>query len=330
MILSKTPFRVSFIGGGTDFEKFYSEYGGSVISTTINKHVYVAINRRFDEGFRISYSNNEYPKKLNEIDHPIVRNSIKDLCPNTYPLEIVSMADIPSEGSGLGSSSAFTVGLINSLSKFLQKDLTLHEIAEKACEIEIERCLSPIGKQDQYGCAFGGLKRISFNKDEIKVGKIYDNKISKLLENSTLFFFTGKKRKSSSVLTEIKNNLNFPSPKKYLKDLLNLTDHFHDSILNMDVEIAGEIIDQSWNIKKKLATNVSSEEIDNIYQIAKKSGAYGGKLLGAGNGGFFMFLAPIEKHSSIIQSLNFMQNINFKFDQKGTRIVYNSKQDLYE
>lgn len=324
MILSRTPFRVSFIGGGTDFEKFYNEFGGSVISTTIKKYVYIAINKRFEEGFRISYAKNEYPKNINEINHPIVRNCLNELCPDIHPLEIVSLADIPSEGSGLGSSSSFTVGLINTLTHYLQKELTLHEVADKACKIEIQKCNSPIGKQDQYGCTFGGLKRISFSNDNVKISDGYNMKISNLLERSVLFFFSGKKRKSNSVLTEMNNNLNLKGTKKYLKDLLSLTDDFHNSLQNMDMEIVGEIIDQSWNIKKKLASNVSSYEIDNIYQIAKKSGAYGGKLLGAGNGGFFMFVAPIEKHSNIIRNLSFLYNINFEFDKKGTIILNNS------
>lgn len=323
MIVSKTPFRMSFVGGGSDMSAYYRDSMGAVISTTIDKYMYVVVNPNFDGRFRISYSRTEDVDKPQEIQHPLVREAMK-VVGIDRGIDISSLADIPSKGSGLGSSSSYTVGLLNALYAYKNKYVTKEILASQACEIEIEKCGEPIGKQDQYAAAYGGLNLIKFNSDEtVSVEPlIYSPVIFRSLQDSILVFYTGITRNTSSVLADQSANFQNQATKALAKRMVELAFELKVEIEAGRIESVGSILHENWCLKIQLAKNISSSNIDILYDRAIKAGASGGKLLGAGNGGFMMFFAKTEYHSSIIEALSELRHIPIQFDQNGTQIVF--------
>jgi D-glycero-alpha-D-manno-heptose-7-phosphate kinase len=322
LIISQTPLRVSFFGGGTDLKEYYSLNGGAVLSSAIDKYIYIIIKSRYDDLIVLNYSEREKVSNIDEIKHNIFREALR-ISGITSGVEITSIADIPSQGSGLGSSSSFTVGLLNALYAYKGEFKSPRELAEMACKIEIDLLGEPIGKQDQYAAACGGFKEYLFNSDDsVSINRLeLTDEDYYLLNSCALMFYTGITRRASSVLSDQRNNTK--NNISNLDTLKQFVDYGKSFITNMNIEKIGECLDQNWEVKKKLSSKIENDEINSIYEAAKKAGAYGGKLLGAGGGGFFLFLCPPENHSSIRLALKEYKELPFNFDKYGSRIILN-------
>ncbi|MES2569177.1 MAG: GHMP kinase [Verrucomicrobiota bacterium] len=324
MIITKTPYRVSLIGGGTDLREFYGQGYGAVISTGIDKFIYLAIHRYFEAKIVLKYSRTEVVDRVSDIQHPLIRECLS-VCATEGPLELTSFADIPSSGSGLGSSSAFCVGLIKALHSFASREVSAERCAALACEVEIERLREPIGKQDQYASAYGGLNYIRFNADEsVFVEPILLAKEKRdALQDHLVMFYTGITRSASGILIEQRRNtLEDLSKRTQLETLLQMTETLRRELAGGHVEAVGETLHQSWMLKRQLARGISSPELDEIYERARTAGAVGGKILGAGGGGFFLFYCTPERQPDLIRSLGALRHIPMRFEAQGTRTLY--------
>ena len=323
MIVSKTPLRMSFVGGGSDLPAWYREELGAVLSTSINRYMYISVNPKFDGRIRLNYSRTEEADHYREIQHPIVREALA-LAGIEDGLEIASMADIPSKGSGLGSSSSFTVGLLHALFAYKNQFISKENLSRLACEIEIERCGEPIGKQDQYAAAYGGLNLIRFHPDEsVSVDPIICSKsLIQALNESTLILYTGRTRSASAVLAEQSTALQNAERRALMRRMVELAFELKDELESGNLDNFGAILDENWRLKVQLAGGISDAQIDEWYATGIAHGAKGGKLLGAGNGGFMMFNAPVEKHDQIKRALGDLQPQKFEFDSNGAQIVF--------
>tara|TARA_B100000787_G_C16199307_1_gene303722 strand:+ start:13745 stop:14707 length:963 start_codon:yes stop_codon:yes gene_type:complete len=318
MLLSKTPLRISFAGGGSDYFNENSDVKGRVIVTTINKYMHVILNKKYNSSVRVSYSKTENVNTVNEIKHQIIRQSLKNY--NIINgVEVVTVADIPTSGSGLASSSALTVGLVNILNKFKDQTITKKILAQEACKIEIIKCKKLIGMQDQYSTAYGGLNRIEFYNKKVTVKKIeLSNQFMNKFNNHLHLFHTGINRQANDILLNIKKSGNqFINYDK----LAYLAKNFEKELFLKNLDACGEILNENWMIKKKLDQSVSSLNLDNIYDDAKSAGAIGGKLLGAGGGGYFLFLSKPQNKNRLIKKLKRLQHIDFKFTQNGSEVI---------
>lgn len=314
---------MSFVGGGSDLPVFYRKFGGAVVSTAIDRFIYVTVNQKFDNRIRISYSRTEEAKSIDRIQHPLVREGLK-LVGLDGGIEITSIADIPSKGSGLGSSSSFTVGLLNALHAYAGRHTGAEQLAREACEIEIERCGEPIGKQDQYAAAFGGLNLIQFNPDDsVSVEPVIcQRETIRRLQARVLVFYTGITRSASGLLKQQNSVLASERQKCEVTRKLAALAHTLCAELRKDrVDAFGEIIHQGWLLKKSLTGKITTEAIDRWYQRARRAGAIGGKLLGAGTGGFLMFYAPPDRHDAIAAALK-LRRLDLHFEPQGSRIIF--------
>jgi D-glycero-alpha-D-manno-heptose-7-phosphate kinase len=323
MIISKTPLRMSWVGGGSDLPAYYREELGAVLSTSIDKYVYIALNPKFDNKIRLNYSKTEEVTSLNEIEHPIFREALKHTNV-TSGIEIASMADIPSKGSGLGSSSSFTVGLLNALYAYKNQFSSNEKLASEACDIEMIKCNEPIGKQDQYAAAYGGINLIKFHANEIVSVEpiICKPSLSKNIEDHTLIFYTGRTRSASKLLAKQSEDLLTIERKKLMRRMVDLAFELKNELESDSIQNFGQILHENWMLKSQLTKGITDNQIDGWYQVGLKNGALGGKLLGAGNGGFIMFFAPPETHSKICTALSDLQNVKFKFENSGSQIVF--------
>ena len=326
MIICRSPLRISFIGGGSDLPQFYLNEEGRVISTAIDKFIYISAKKKFEPGILASYSETEDVKSVNELRHPLIRESLLSIRLDDQ-IEISSMADVP-KGTGLGSSSAFTVCLLHALKTMKGQESTPEQLAEDACNIEIEKCRSPIGKQDQYASAFGGLNEIIFHEnDAVSVIPIkMPLTILEEFKEHLMLFFTGITRDSKSVLQRQSENLSKNSKLIHsMKELVSLVEPFRKSLIKGEMSLLGEILNEGWEMKKKLSDNISNGLIDDYYSKARATGAYGGKILGAGNGGYLMLLAPPEKHEIIARSLDPLKQMRFNLNNSGSEIIFQSQ-----
>lgn len=323
MILSKTPLRMSFVGGGSDLPAFYREEAGAVLSTSIDQYMYIAVNRKFDGRIRISYSKTEDVETVAEIAHPLVREAL-GLVGIEGGIEIASMADIPSHGSGLGSSSTYTVGVLHALYAYRNHYVSKARLAEEACDIEITRCGEPIGKQDQYAAAFGGLNLIRFHPDEtVSVDPVIcPPDTLRTFEDSILVFFTGRTRSASELLKRQSEETRQADRKALLRRMVELAHEMKRELESGSADVIGTILHENWMLKAQLTSGISDGQIDAWYWAGLNAGATGGKLLGAGNGGFLMFYAPEERHEAIRQALTDLKPVRFRFDRNGTQIVF--------
>lgn len=322
MIISRTPFRISFMGGGTDLPSFYEGEEGAVLSTTINKYIYITVNNRFDDTYRLSYSKTEICERIDQIEHPIFQAVLAAHAPDKLGLELISMADIPS-GTGLGSSSSFTVGLLHALKAHMGAAQKAEDLAREACRIEIDVLKEPIGKQDQYAAAYGGLQYIRFMPDGAVIAdpvicapRVYDE-----LESSCLLFFTGFSREASHILKEQKSNTRAKA--NVLREMKKGADRFKKLLESGDkLETAGAILHEGWQLKRAMASGISSDKIDQWYERGLKAGAWGGKILGAGGGGFLMFLCHPDRQSRVREELKELKPFQVKFEKLGSRILF--------
>ena len=322
MIIVQTPLRTSFFGGGTDFEDFYSvNGGGAVLSSAIDKFTYVIVKESFDDRIYVNYSKKEIAESIDDLDHELVREAMRTTgaCRG---IEITTLADVPSEGTGLGSSSSITVGLLHALYTYRGQSVTTEELAKQACQIEIERLGKPIGKQDQYISAYGNMRFITFRKNGIKVSRInIDREIKTKLNEKPLLFYTGITRKSINILIEQKANIR--DRLSILGEISRLAFTARDLILNGAFDEFGELLNQGWNLKKQLASNITSGDIDDMYLTARKAGAIGGKISGAGGGGFLLLYCPESKKESVRASLSRLRELPFNFQDDGSKVIFN-------
>jgi D-glycero-alpha-D-manno-heptose-7-phosphate kinase len=324
MIISRTPLRMSFVGGGSDLPAYYREHGGAVVSTAIDKYVYITVNPKFDQQIRVSYSKTEEVPSADQVQHPLVRESLKQ-AGITGGLEITSIADIPSRGTGLGSSSAFTVGLLHALHAYRGQYRSAEQLARESCAIEIERCGEPIGKQDQYAAAFGGLNFIEFFPDEsVSVQPIICQRETLLrLQENLLVFYTGLTRSAAPILREKQRRISREKQmQQTLHRMVSLARQLQVELRNNHLDAFGDIIHENWMLKKGLSGRISNDRIDHWYEAARRQGALGGKLLGAGSGGFLLFYAPREKHAAINQALPGLRPVSVRFEPQGSRIIF--------
>lgn len=320
MIVTRTPLRVSFVGGGTDFKEYYTHNAGSVISTAINKYVYVIVKKRFDDDIRLSYSRVERVKNVDELQHELVRECIKKTGFDRG-IEIATFADIPSKGCGLGSSGAITVGLLNALYTHAGIQKSPDELAREACEIEIDILCKPIGKQDQYIAAYGGVQHIVFNTNDtvdITPVPLADRSLTALSERLVLFF-TGITRKSVEVLSEQKQRIENHFP--MLDEMGALVPRLRECMLNGMGNEFGELLDRNWRLKKQLASKISDAKIDDYYEQVLQAGAVGGKICGAGGGGFLLLYCPPEKQHAVMQAARPLRHVPFRFERTGSTVL---------
>jgi D-glycero-alpha-D-manno-heptose-7-phosphate kinase len=324
IITTATPQRISFAGGGTDIDYFFEKHEGLVISSTIDKFIYVTVkehNPLFVEKYRLNYSITEQVNNLEEIKNEIARECIKFLGIQES-LYISTISDLPAS-SGLASSSCFAVGLLNALHQFKGDHVSIAQIAEEACHIEIDILKKPIGKQDQYAAAFGGINYFNFKKNgKVSAEPIINKNVSKIFENS-LLFYTNIQRSADVVLSDQK--IEFKNNEQNLIDIKNMTIEFYDVLCEEKFNIIklAELLHNNWLAKKALSKKISNLEIDNYYNTAILNGALGGKILGAGGGGFLFFLAPQSKHNQIINSLLGLKHVEINFEPVGTRTLLN-------
>lgn len=324
MIISRTPLRMSFVGGGSDLPGFYRKSGGAVLSTAIDKYVYVNVNKKFDNGIRVAYSKNEEVSSVQEIEHRLVRATMEYLKLDGG-IEITTIADIPSKGTGLGSSSSFTVGLLHALNAFKGRYVSSEQLGFDSCHVEIDLCGEPIGKQDQYAAAFGGFNLIEFRPDDSVVVSpiICDPTTIKRLEENTLMFYTGITRSASNLLKQQAEEVASDERKHAtLVKMVELTYQLRDELQRNNVDAFGEILHENWVLKKSITDGISTSFIDEWYDKARAAGAKGGKILGAGAGGFLMVYAPREKHEDIKRALSELRPIDVGFEPLGSRIIF--------
>lgn len=328
MIITRTPFRVSFAGGGSDLPTFYREHEGCVLSTSINKYMYVTIHPTFNrEDTVIKYNKTETVSKIKDIQHPIARQLLLDH--KISGVEIVSTADIPA-GTGLSSSSAYTVGLVHALYAFKGKYCSQERIAREACELEIDKLGEPIGKQDQYGTAIGGLKFIRFSRDEsVDVEPIIIKKSArKQLGENLLLFYTGITRSASAILEQQSKNV--VSEKDKFNNLIKMTElayEMRNVLSEGNLDAFGQILNENWILKRKLAADISNNLIETYYEKALKNGALGGKLLGAGGGGFLLFYCPKDKQPRLRAALSQLIELPFELESSGSKVIYIGEKD---
>jgi D-glycero-alpha-D-manno-heptose-7-phosphate kinase len=326
MIGTRTPFRISFAGGGSDFRDFYRQHPGAVVSVAIDRYMYIFVHPFFEEKIQVKYSKTELVDRIADVQHPIVREVLKQF--QIGSIDINSVADIPA-GTGLGSSSAFTVGLLHALYAYTSRYVSNEELAAQACQLEIDRLGEPIGKQDQYAVAYGGLNFITFYPNEaVNVEPILmPGDTQSKLEQNIILFYLGAVRSARTVLEEQQRNIASDAKTRInLVQMTALADQLRRSLQVGTIDDMGLILDESWQRKKRLAQTISSDRIDQYYKRALRQGALGGKLLGAGGGGFLLFYCPPEKQADVVAALSDLRPMKFGFDTFGTKVIHVSEQ----
>ena len=332
--VSRTPLRISFVGGGTDIADFYRRYGGEVISTTMDKYITVEVTPRTDEEIAIKTAGNGKEQRslfptddswqtvscLDKVDHPLIREALRKTdVQSGVSIEVTS--DISARGTGLGSSSALTVGLLNALYAYRGERWNAEKLARAACEVEINILGNPIGKQDQYAAAYGGLRRFWFEPDDSVIAELYQT--SEILEKHLMLFDTGIQRSANTILSEQKHAA---SPKSLLK-IRELVPRFCNALMRNDFDKVGQLLHENWQLKRGLAGSISNDQLDTTYRLALDAGALGGKLLGAGGGGYFLFYVPLVQQGEVISALDGLASPTpFRFEPNGSQLISSSVQ----
>jgi len=323
VIISRTPLRISFVGGGSDLPAFYHREPGAVVTTAINKYIYITVNKKFDDRIRASYSITEMVDRVEDLRHELIREALR-VVGVTGGIEITSISDIPSRGTGLGSSSTYTVGLLHALHAYTGRHAGAQRLAEEACEIELDRCGKPIGKQDQYIAAYGGLQFLRFEADGVRVEPLVTNAgFRARLQSYLLLMYTGLTRNADVILEEQGRNLrDTGSARANTARLRDLAFELRSALLDQQLDAVGEILNAGWRLKRGLAPGITSSEINEWYDRARAAGATGGKVLGAGGGGFLLLFAAPDRHDVIARALPELRAVPFKFEPQGSRIIY--------
>lgn len=327
MIVTQTPLRIGLAGGGTDLPAYYRHSGGLVLSAAIDKYIYVIVKQRFGSEICLNYTRKETVTRVADIQHELIREAML-LTGVTRGVEITTLADIPSEGSGLGSSSTVTVGLLNALHTYQGRQVPAEDLAEQACEIEIARCGKPIGKQDQYIAALGGIQVLTFRPDGDVTGDEIQLRPSEHrdLQRNLMLFYTGKTRSANTILNEQSGRMETIRPQLNI-----LRDIAHDTAGRLqegDVTCIGSAVRQSWEVKRQLGGGVANEDIDRWISLALDAGAAGAKITGAGGGGFLLVICPPEHQAAVRQVLS-LPELPVKMPRHGTRVILNTTQDIW-
>jgi D-glycero-alpha-D-manno-heptose-7-phosphate kinase len=324
MIITQTPLRISFAGGGTDFKGYYEMDGGAVISSAIDKYIYVVIKERFDRKIRVGYTRTEMVDSVDEIEHELVRECMR-MTGITHGVEITTMADIPSEGSGLGSSSTVTVGLLHAMHAYRGELVTAAQLADEACQIEIEILKKPIGKQDQYIAAFGNLRRFDFNTDGTVNEKLIDlsEDQRRRFGESIMLFYTGITRRADDILTAQKANI---VDRQLVLGLLKAQVSEIEACLDEgNHNKVGRLLHAGWELKKQMTDKISTDSIDCLYENALDAGAIGGKIAGAGGGGFLLLYCSPDRQSAVRAALAELKEMPFSLERDGTKVILNAR-----
>ncbi|MBI5630309.1 MAG: GHMP kinase [Elusimicrobia bacterium] len=330
MIISQTPLRVSLAGGGTDIPFYCDKKPGRVLSCAIDKYVHVIIQERFDDEIHVNYGRRkERVSTVGKVQHELAREAMK-IAGLERGFEVTTLADIPSEGSGLGSSSALTVGLLNAFHAFQGRQVDAETLARQACEVELERCGRPIGRQDQYIAAYGGVRFFTFREGgAVEVASpAADTRILRKLESSLLLYYTGKTRSAHDILKQERFQARANSAN--LDRIAALAARARRALESGDVDVLGKILDENWLLKKSLAEGVSDPLIDEFYAAAKASGAEGGKITGAGGGGFFLLFVPEMKRAAVRAALDGRRELPIALEPDGSKIVFNMKRRIWK
>jgi D-glycero-alpha-D-manno-heptose-7-phosphate kinase len=329
MIITQTPLRIGLLGGGTDLPDYYREHGGRVLNCAIDKYVYVIVKQRFDNDIYVNYSKKEIVSCIEDLEHELVREAMR-MTGVMNGVEITTLADIPSAGgSGLGSSSAVTVGLLNALFVYRGRQVTAEELADRACIIEIDRCGKPIGKQDQYIAAYGGIRDIRFGPGDQVVAEELELPAAERreLQRHVMLFYTGVTRSANSILAE--QNANIKTTRDQLDLLRDLAGLAADRLRCGDVDALGEAMCKGWEAKRQLAAGISNAQVDMAVERVLAAGATGAKLTGAGGGGFLLVICPIERQRAVRECLADMRELPVKLDPLGSRVVLNVLRDIW-
>jgi D-glycero-alpha-D-manno-heptose-7-phosphate kinase len=321
MIIVQTPFRISLFGGGTDFRDYYSAEGGCVLSSAINKYIFVIIKERFDEKLRIGYTRTEIVDTIDDVNHELIREALRKTGIQKG-VEIITMGDIPA-GSGLGSSSAVTVGALQSMYCYTGECVSNEQLAREACEIEIDILGKPIGIQDQYICAMGGFRFFEFATDGTVTNTPInlDGEVQRRLNENLLLFFTGTTRQANDILGEQRNNIH--SKMHVLRKMKEMAHVAKEELLAGNIDALGPLLHESWQMKKQLASQISNRSIEECYQAALDAGATGGKITGAGGGGFLLLYCPHQNADRVRASLSQMRELPFELEPKGSKVIFN-------
>lgn len=321
MIISQTPYRVSFAGGGTDLPAFYRDEYGAVLSTTIDRHMYVTLHKRFEPTFRVAYSRTEEATAVGDVKHDLVREALR-LSGVDEPLEITTIGDVPA-GTGMGSSSSLTAGLLTALYGYRGEIIAGHRLAKLTCQIEIDVLRSPIGRQDQYAAAFGGLNYIRFNPDDSVDVEPVPCKAETLaeLERHVLLLYTGQTRAANGILKQQAEAT--ASRRRVLREMRDLASALRETLCGRaDLDEFACLLHTGWELKRSIGCGISNAGIDEWYAAARRAGARGGKLLGAGGGGFLLLLAPPARHAAIQEALGHPRRLEFQIARHGSRTVF--------
>jgi D-glycero-alpha-D-manno-heptose-7-phosphate kinase len=329
MIITQTPLRIGLLGGGTDLPDYYREHGGRVLNCAIDKYVYVIVKQRFDNDIYVNYSKKEIVSRVEDLEHELVREAMW-MTGVTNGVEITTLADIPSAGgSGLGSSSAVTVGLLHALFVYRGRLVTAEELADRACTIEIDHCEKPIGKQDQYIAAYGGIRDIRFGPgDQVATEELELPAAARRdLQRHVMLFYTGVTRSANSILAE--QTANIKATRGQLDLLRDLAGLAADRLRCGDVDAVGEAMRKGWEAKRQLAAGISNPQIEMAIERALEAGASGAKLTGAGGGGFLLVICPVERQRAVRESLAGMREFPVGLDRLGSRVILNVQRDIW-
>ena len=324
MIITKTPFRISFVGGGSDLEAFFSKRKGAVLSTTIDKYMYISSHKFFEKDkIRCKYSQTETVDHVEDLQHPILKTVLKDY--NVNGIEVSSIADIPG-GTGMGSSSSFTVGLLHNLSAYTGKYVTKEDLGAGACRVEIDLLQEPIGKQDQYAAAYGGLNVIEFHPDgSVSVDPVYlSPDVRDELDANLKLYYIGNQRSASAILAEQRKNTSDEVKFNALSRMVDLVYELKQALIEGNLNAFGEMLHENWMLKQSLAAGITNPRINSLYEAAREAGALGGKLLGAGGGGFMLFYVPSDKHTDVDHAMSLLDAEPFEFSMEsdGSKVIH--------
>lgn len=322
MIITQTPLRVSLAGGGTDLKAFYDLEDGRTISLAIDKYVFVIVSQRFDDKIYVNYTKKEIVDRTDDLQHELVREAMRTTGLSNG-VEVTMLADIPSEGSGLGSSSSLTVGLLNAFHMYEGRQVTAEQLAHEACQIEIDVCGKPIGKQDQYIAAYGGIHEFEYHRDgTVGVRRVrLSTADTRRLGSELMLFYTDVTRRSSEILTEQRSQT--VANADYLRQLKHCVSQVTHALETGRLDLIGDVLHHSWGLKKKLANNISNRAIDEMYELALSAGATGGKIAGAGGGGFLLLYVPRHRQDAVRNALHGFREFPWLLEQDGSKVIFN-------
>ena len=326
MIVVKTPLRISFVGGGSDIKAFYAHHKGQVVCTAIDKFVYAIVKERFDDMIYINYSKKETVTHVDEIRHDLVREAMK-ITGVEKGIEITTLADIPSSGSGLGSSSSITVALLHAFYAYQNILVTAEQLAQEACRIEIDILGKPIGRQDQYAAAYGGVNRFEFMADDttLRTPVVMNHAGRRRFSSSILLYYTGITRKADGILNRQKSNMDAEDKRKSMQTMVDLVPPFARAMEHGTISECGRLLDRNWQLKQQMASGISNPKIEEMHLQAMEAGALAGKVCGAGGGGFLLLLVPRENQNKVFKAMQSYRELPFMIEECGSKVIFDDR-----